>query len=473
MFTQRSALLGFVAFCFYLIAVVNSLSAFYYALTWLSMAMLAASLGVALLSLIGLKCELELTRSRGAAPLGEVAGGGAQVAIAISNVGTLNKTNVVLELRVQDTKKGVQAMRFLVEAVPSGGAIESVLPLSQLRRGTYQLVDARLIGSDVLGLFRRQKKLDFEAGRKREIIIGPPILKSSTALQGGSNGLMAGHQRALMARHGEELRSTRPYAPGDDLRHVHWKSSARAGELVIKEWEQTGQSSALVIWDGAAQTTWGAGDFDSQEWGLILSASLCHALLSGGTPCDFARVDATPLLVEAHTLPGGDLPMELTDALSNADAGRATSLETGLQGLPRWVSRLGSRVLIVSASLSGDLVSGVRFLRARGASVQVFLIDPASLMARQGKRRMRASGTKGSGFKASLQKDGEKSVAISPANFQTQVARVREMGAVVTVVSAREGETAETSLRAALRAAAQTPGFGVDSGTSRGVSAAF
>jgi uncharacterized protein (DUF58 family) len=71
-----------------------------------------------------------------------------------------------------------------------------------------------------------------------------------------------------------------------------------AGELVVKEWEQTGQSSALVIWDGAAQTTWGEGDFDSDEWGLILSASLCHTLLSSGIPCDFARLDANPLGVE-------------------------------------------------------------------------------------------------------------------------------------------------------------------------------
>ena len=75
---------------------------------------------------------------------------------------------------------------------------------------------------------------------------------------------------------------------------------AKAGELVVKEWEQTGQSSAIVIWDGRASTSWGAGEFDSTEWGLSLCASLCHALLGRGIPCDFARLDASPKLIEAR-----------------------------------------------------------------------------------------------------------------------------------------------------------------------------
>ncbi len=463
MFTQRATLLGFVAFCFYLIAVVNSLSGFYYALTWLSMAMLAASLGVAFLSLVGLECRLEITRSRGAAPLGEseAENSGALVAMAISNAGTLNKTNVVLEIRVLNAKNQAQSLRFLLEAIPSGAAIESVLPLSRLRRGRYQWQEARLVGSDVLGLFRMQKKLAFETANAREIIIGPPILQCETSLQGGGNGFLAGNQRALVARHGEELRGTRPYAPGDDLRHVHWKSSARAGELVVKEWEQTGQSSALVIWDGAAQTTWGGGDFDSGEWGLILAASLCHGLLAGGIPCDFARLDANPLAVESRALIGGELPAQLTEALSDASAGRTISLETGLQTLPRFASRLSSKVLVVSASLSGDLVRAVVALRTRGARVQVFLIDSASLALRSADPRFPTRGAKLGAGKLPLQSgaEAEKSVAISSVNFETQAARLREIGATVVCVGARKGENAETTLRAALRAATQVVGI--------------
>lgn len=461
MFTQRAALLGFVALCFYLIAVVNTLPAFYYALTWLSIGMLAASLGLALLSLVGLDCRIEVTRSRAAASLADKTGegAGAQASIAVFNAGTLNKTNVILELRLLNVKNEVQTPRFLLEAVPSGAAIDSILPLSHLKRGKYQLQDARLIGSDVLGLFRIQKKVASVGGTAREIIVGPAILSGGFKVESGNSGSLMGSRRALQARHGEELRGTRPYAPGDDLRHVHWKSSARAGELVVKEFEQSGQSSALIIWDGAAQTTWGSSDFDSCEWGLILSASLCQAFLASNTPCDFARLDASPLLLEARGLVGGELPVDYIDALSSASAAREIPLERALRALPRLGTRHISSAIFVSASLSMDLVRSVRALRSQGALVQVLLIDGATLATRAHDRRFRGRSARFSTSKTPTQRDGESSVAVTTTNFETQCERLRESGSDVVRVVSSPTQSAEATLRTSLRSVFEAPGF--------------
>jgi hypothetical protein len=131
-----------------------------------------------------------------------------------------------------------------------------------------------------------------------------------------------------------------------------------------------------------------------------------------------------------------------------------------LQGLPHLSLRFSSKVIVVSASLTGDLGRGVLTLRARGAQVQVFLIDAASLAAHSGDPRFRAHGAKLGVSKVPSQSDGEKSVAVSSANFQVQVARLREVGAVVVCVNASEGEKAETTLRAALRAATPISGMG-------------
>ena len=481
MLTQRAFLLGFVALCFYLIAVVNSLPAYFYALTWLSMGMLAASLALAFLSLIGLNCRLEISRARAAASLGDadnrvtgaqiagaqIAGAqvtGAQVAIEISNAGTLNKTNVVLELWLEDHTNAVQTSRFLLEAVPSGAAIEAVLPLCGLSRGKYRLREARLVGSDVLGLFRLQKKVpgpeasEGSEGSAGDIVVGPAVLSGNFGSQGSGSGAVAGARRALSARHGEELRGTRPYAPGDDLRHVHWKSSARAGEIVVKEFEQTGQASALVVWDGAAGTGWGSRDFDSCEWGLILSASLCRDFLAGGTPCNFARLDAAPLLTQARALVGGELPASFVDALSGAAPTRETTLESALLSLPRLGSSLGASVMCVSASLSMDLVRFVRVVRARGARVQVLLLDGASIAGRARDRRFGEVGARFPGAKVPAQNHGTESVA--QENFEIQCARLREIGAEVVRVVPAPGQNAETTLRAALRASFESPGIG-------------
>lgn len=454
MLTQRAFLLGFVALCFYLIAVVNSLPNFYFALTWLSMGMLAASLGLALLSLVGLECRLEVIRSRGVALLGDAPGesGPAQASVEISNAGTLNKTNIILELRLMSATGELQTLRFLLEAIPSGAAIDAVLPLSRLGRGRYRLQEARLIGSDVLGLFRLQKRVAGIEERASEIVIGPAILNGDFRAQGGSSGAMAGSQRALSARHGEELRGTRPYAPGDDLRHVHWKSSARAGELVVKEFEQTGQSGALVMWDGAVQTTWGTPGFDSGEWGLIVAASLCRAFLAGGTPCDFARLDAAPLLIESRALAGGELPVDLLDSLSGASAQREIPLESAFAALPRLSARPHSGVILVSASLSSDLIRIVQLLRGRGARVQVVFIDAAALLALRRGGRLSAP-------KHASQGSGNGAIAVTRENAEIQCARLRECGAEVVRVEASSQQSAETTIREALRDVFQPQGL--------------
>jgi uncharacterized protein (DUF58 family) len=423
MFTRHAALLGFVAFCFYLIAVVNSLPSFYYALTWLAVGMLGASLGIALLSLIGLECKFQVSRSRAAASLHQETGEGPLVAVSLANSGTLNKTGIVLEFRLRDAQDELQNCRFLLEAIPSGSAIEANLPLSKLRRGKYRLEEVRLKGSDVLGLFHAQKRLVPEEEVARDVIVGPAIVRAEDWERMGGGGARSGSQKVVRSGHGEELRGTRPYAPGDDLRHVHWKSSARAGELVVKEFEQTGRETALVLWDGAAETTWGVGDWISTEWGLILCASICRALLGGATPCDFARLDTSPLVVESRSLSNGEIPLNLIDALAAARADRTSSLESATSELPRLTSRSYSTVVLVTASLSPGVAQAARFWSGRGARVQVVLVDSASLATQSGDRRFRARGAR---FPSQLVETSQ--VPITSTNYEAQIVSLREAG---------------------------------------------
>lgn len=445
MFTQRAALLGFVAFCFYLIAVVNTLPSFYYALTWLAMAMLGASLSVALLSLIGLACQLEVARPRAAAPwpgeeAPETAGAGPLLDVRLSNGGTLNKTDIVLELRWRDAQNEAQLISFLLEAIPSGTAIESQLPLL-LPRGRYRLEGARLQGSDVLGLFRVQKRLTLP-GQALEVVVGPPLLRGEGARSNAGSGARGASSRTVRGGQGESLRGTRPYAPGDDLRHIHWKSSARAGELVVKEWEQTGQETALVVWDGAANTSWGARDYDSTEWGLTLCAGLCQSWLREGTPCAFARLDAQPLHIESRALSQGELPAPLLDALAGARASRASALDA--QPEPMSGARAYSNVVLVTASLGSDVGRAAARWRARGARLQVVVIDGASLGARARDRRFSKRRDR------PAQNAGDASQVVSPQNYAAQVERLRALGLEVLHLQA-DAPSARASLARALR----------------------
>jgi uncharacterized protein (DUF58 family) len=443
MLTQRAALLGFVAFCFYLIAVVNTVPTFYFVLTWLAVAMLGASLGIALLALVGVDFQFEVVRSRALSSFSPVDGGSPQVRLQISNRGTLNKTGILLILGLRDAQNRRIVQRFVIEAVPSGGAIEAIVPLSDLKRGFYRLEEAHLTGSDVLGLFRMRKRFAPAENSSRDIIVGPPVLRGEKLEVSVGGGARNGSRRTVQTGQGEELRGTRPYSPGDDLRHVHWKSSARAGELVVKEFEQTGRSTALVVWDGAAGTTWGDGEWNSTEWSLTLCASLCHILLANGTPCDFARLDESPLLVSARGLSNDSLPVAFIDALAGACAERKTSLESAVQAIFSRGARSHSLVLLVSASPNADVSAQARFWRGRGARVQVVLVDAAALINPRDRRsRSRAA--------RSNQGDKIHTAAVTIENYTAQLARLREDGFEVVRVAPTKDEP-DASLRAALR----------------------
>ena len=221
MFTQRAALLCFVAFCFYLIAVVNSLPSFYYVLMWLALGLLAASLGIAFLSLSGLDFSWNLARSTGhasgpnaseidarelAAPIVEA---------TLRNRGSLNKTGILIELYLRDLgdQKEV-ALVYLLEAVPAGKTLDIALPLRELPRGIYKLERARLVGSDVLGLFRARRTLSWRESNA-EIIVAPALLPVAALSPLGRGGrARRGTSRRVRPGAGDELRGTRPYVAG-------------------------------------------------------------------------------------------------------------------------------------------------------------------------------------------------------------------------------------------------------------------
>ena len=69
--------------------------------------------------------------------------------------------------------------------------------------------------------------------------------------------------------------SLRDYRSGDDLRRVHWRSSARRGELVVRQDERAGRRPSTVLLDIP-------GDDVSAEWSISLAASIALALVASG-----------------------------------------------------------------------------------------------------------------------------------------------------------------------------------------------
>lgn len=479
MFTQRAVLLGVVALCFYLVAVVNSLPSFYYVLVWLAVGLLGASLGIALLSLAGTTCSLSGGKAFGYGnwfdeTRGQDLGGAAPFESAsrshappvwkaeLGNSGTLNKTGLVVDVHVRSRAdnagtgraKGLIGGRFLVEALPSGARIVAPLALGFLPRGCYSLESTRIIGSDVLGLFRLTRRLSLPENAL-EVVVGPPVvvLGSGQGYWRGAGG-HEGQQARSQLGAGGDLRGVRPYVVGDDWRHVHWATTARTGNLAVREFERTGRSTALVVWDGAQGSNFGDGASSTLEDGLALCASLLAAVDASQTPVALAALGAQSAWNQDAS-ENGLLPRAMIEILALARPDRVQPLPQALLGAAQFQGGFG-QVFFVSASLRGDLVDAASECVSRGESVLVALLDGATWLesAASSGRRLLPRGKGGA-----TQQDGERAVPITSDSYDEQEQRLRRVGARVVRVGPGKSvsgtprtrrETLETALTALL-----------------------
>jgi uncharacterized protein (DUF58 family) len=85
-----------------------------------------------------------------------------------------------------------------------------------------------------------------------------------------------------VAVHGEDDAATREYRRGDDLRRVHWRSTARTGELMVRREEQPWESRATVVLDTRLDAHRGEGPTASFEWAVSAAASIAMHLRQAG-----------------------------------------------------------------------------------------------------------------------------------------------------------------------------------------------
>jgi len=125
--------------------------------------------------------------------------------------------------------------------VPKGGWMEH-RTLGPLRRGAIVASNWVLESSDPLGFFRFVRK-----GANGEVgLVLPRFASLSSAPQARE---LEASVSAPRSGSGMELFGVREYRPGDPLRRIHWKSSARLGELVVREYEPPGVQTLGIFCD--------------------------------------------------------------------------------------------------------------------------------------------------------------------------------------------------------------------------------
>ncbi|MGE9296547.1 MAG: DUF58 domain-containing protein, partial [Puniceicoccales bacterium] len=151
-----------------------------------------------------------------------------------------------------------------------------------LDRGEYTLGPTTLHVSDPLGLFVFHRTIR----TPQPFSVFPEVFDVPVAPIGmGSPDIMP--EGTPIARAGEsDLQlGVREYAPGDPYRQIHWPQTARVGELMVREYEQTTPANTYLLLDCALAGRAGTGKVSTEEIGVQLVASLAAKILRGGQPC--------------------------------------------------------------------------------------------------------------------------------------------------------------------------------------------
>ena len=138
--------------------------------------------------------------------------------------------------------------------------------VDDLSRGVLDVGPAIAVRTDPLGLMRKTVRWCEPV----ELYVRPRMALLST-LGSGQVRDLEGVPSDRVSMSDLAFHALREYVPGDDLRHVHWRSSARAGELLVRQYHDTRRNHATVVLDptpGAYRTD------EEYELGVSIAASL-------------------------------------------------------------------------------------------------------------------------------------------------------------------------------------------------------
>jgi uncharacterized protein (DUF58 family) len=242
------------------------------------------------------------------------------------------------------------------------------------QRGLYQLGDTSLLSGDPFGIYT----LTLTDPAKATLMVMPPVvpLPQLEIIPGGYSGegrpIPDAPERTVGAS------SVREYAPGDSLRLVHWKTTARHNKPYVRLFDGTPAGDWWILLDLQSEAQAGSGADSTEELGIILAASLADRGLRAHR--------GVGLVVNGNLLDwlpprtGGGQRWEILRRLALASRGE-TSLGEVLERIRPDLGRNAS-LLIITPTRSTDWFLTLPNLLRRGVRPTVFLLDLGSFDSR-------------------------------------------------------------------------------------------
>lgn len=265
------------------------------------------------------------------------------------------------------------------------GAFRGGYVLKAVPRGRYRLESSELVLEDPFGLDRVSTPLP----RRESILVYPQLVDLDELFSETGRQLSDGRRLMLRRQSGFELHSVRDYEQGESLRRVHWPSTARRGQLMVKELEDSPRDEAAVLLDAEASTVVGRAPNSTFELQVSAAGSLLRAQVTRGRRAALIINSANRDYQPVHSADGDwKQAFELLAAVEPTGHSPVATLladETG-------PASRALELTIVTAALSGQLVERILQRTVGRHPASLVYVDPASFRASSGAADPAAAG---------------------------------------------------------------------------------
>ncbi|WP_322796993.1 DUF58 domain-containing protein [Tepidiforma sp.] len=243
-----------------------------------------------------------------------------------------------------------------------------------LRRGLYEWGPLTVTAVDPLGIFRCTRTF----GEAQQILVYPPVVDLPHFQAPPAN--LPGEGRVRRRTHyvTPNASGVREYAPGDAFNRIHWRSTARTGELMVKTFELDPASDIWVILDLERRVHAGSGDDSTEEYAVRITASIARHYIIANRPAGLIQFGRDLRILEPER--GQNQLTRILETLATASAVGDAPLGALLLEEQRRFGR-HTTLIVVTPSTDDHWLTAIQSLTQRGVRAAVVLIDPSSFGA--------------------------------------------------------------------------------------------
>ena len=258
-----------------------------------------------------------------------------------------------------------------VVGVPARGTRQWLAKVTLTRRGSYRLGALRVRTGDPFGLF----STDMVVGQPTNVVVFPEVvpLPHWRLPPSPIDGTTPARRRYEAAT--PLVSTVRPYVHGDAINRIHWRSSARHGELHVKEFDLEQAADLWLVLDLDRSVHAGVGTDASVETAVTIAASIALRTLADNRS---VAMTASARRIQVHQPDRGPrVEQKLLHLLANVQGDGGTPLAEVLTATMPQLRR-GMTLCVVTGSTDRAWVRSLAALRRRGIAALVILLDRAS-----------------------------------------------------------------------------------------------